>query len=297
MGAVASAERGPWASEGRDAVRAVSGGILFGIPLLYTQEVWLVGGATRPRGAAIVLGLSAVVVFVLNRTAGFRSTKDVRAVDAFWDTVEALAVGVVVVTVVLVLLREITGDTPTGVGLGKVLYQALPFCLGVGLARHFFHDDSAGGGGDTSSADGDGGTTASDGDGDGMGPTVADLGVTFLGAVFIALNIAPTEEISALSATMGPQWLLALVVASLVVSYAIVFVAGFSGEERRRAQGGVLQHPVAETLFCYLVALGAAALMLLLFRKLEGPWDLALGNVVVLGLPAAVGGAAGRLAL
>lgn len=297
MGAVASAGRGPWASEGRDVVRAVSGGILFGIPLLYTQEVWLVGGATRPRGAAVVLGLSAVVVFVLNRTAGFRSMKDVRAVDAIWDTVEALAIGVVVVTGVLVLLREITGDTPTGVGLGKVLYQALPFCLGVGLARHFFHDDSSGGGGATSAADGDGGTTASDGDRDGSGSTVADLGVTFLGAVFIALNIAPTEEISALSAAMGPQWLLALVVASLVVSYVIVFVAGFSGEERRRAQGGVLQHPIAETLFCYLVALGATVLMLLLFRKLEGPWDLALGNVVVLGLPAAVGGAAGRLAL
>lgn len=294
---MAAAERGPWASEGRDAVRAVSGGILFGIPLLFTQEVWLVGGATRPRGAAVVLGLSAVVVFVLNRTAGFRSMKDVRAADAFWDTVEALAIGIVAVTVVLVLLREITGDTPVGVGLGKVVYQALPFCLGVGLARHFFHDGPAGGDGGASSADGEGTTTASEADGAGMGSTVADLGVTFLGAVFIALNIAPTEEISALTAAMGPQWLLALVAASLVVSHAIVFVAGFSGEERRRAQGGVLQHPVAETLFCYLVALGAAALMLLLFRKLEGPWDLALGNVVVLGLPAAVGGAAGRLAL
>lgn len=290
-----AAERGPWAAEARDAVRAVCGGILFGIPLLYTQEVWLVGGATRPRGAAVVLGLSGVVVFALNRTAGFRSTKDVRAVDALWDTVEALAIGIAVVAAVLVLLREITGATPVGVGLGKVLYQALPFCVGVGLARHFFHDESAGG--DVDRSAGGGGVDDGGADDDGMVPTVSDLGVTFLGAVFIGLNIAPTEEISALAAATGPQWLLALIVASLTVSYAIVFVAGFSGEERRRSQRGVLQHPVAETLFCYLVALGAAALMLLLFRKLEGPWDLALGNVVVLGLPAAVGGAAGRLAL
>ena len=282
-----SPDRGEWAGELRDAARAVSGGMLFGIPLLYTMEVWDVGGATRPIQALSVLGLSFVAVFALNRTAGFRSTKDVRAGDALADTVEAVAIGIVAVTLVLVILREVNGSTPVGVALGKVLYQALPFCLGVGLARHFLHDERSG----TSAKGQDGG------DDDGLDPTVSDLGVTFLGAVFVGLNIAPTEEVTSLAAEMGPPWLLAVVATSLVVSYGIVFVAGFSGEHRRRSQGGVLQRPLAETLFCYLVALAAAGLMLFLFRRLEGPWTLALSNVVVLGLPASVGGAAGRLAL
>lgn len=276
---------GGWATERRDLVRGVSGGMLFGIPVLFTMEVWEIGGSADASHALAVLGVTAAVLFALNRTAGFRSTKDTRIVDAAADTVEAVAIGLVSVTLVLVVLRELTGSTSVGVGLGKVVYEALPFCLGVGLARHFL-------GG---SGDGDGGREV-DGE-EGLDPTVADVGVTALGAVIIALNVAPTEEVKVLIAAMGPVWLVAMVAVSLAVSYGIVFAAGFTGEDRRRASAGSLQQPVAETIFCYLVAIGVAALMLLVFRRIDGPWDETLARVVVLGLPATVGGAAGRLAL
>lgn len=85
--------------------------------------------------------------------------------------------------------------------------------------------------------------------------------------------------------------------ASLAISYLIVFVAGFSGEQQRRDQAGVLQHPITETVVCYLVALVSAITMLALFHRLRGPWTLDLSRAVVLALPAAVGGAAGRLAV
>ena len=48
-----------------------------------------------------------------------------------------MAIGVVVTAAVLVLLRELTAETPAEVWMGKVLYEAVPFCLGVGVARHF----------------------------------------------------------------------------------------------------------------------------------------------------------------
>src|SRR5213075_2192744 len=83
-----------------------------------------------------VLALLVIPAFALNKTAGFRGSKDVELDDAIADTIEAVAIGLVVSAVVLVLLREIDLTTPASVALGKVIYEALPFCLGVGLARH-----------------------------------------------------------------------------------------------------------------------------------------------------------------
>lgn len=282
---------GPWRTELLEVVRAISGGMLFGVPLLFTMEVWWTGSHTTPAQMVLVLAVLAVPLLVLNLTEGFRSSRDVRVRDAAADSVVALAIGVVVATGVLVLLREITADSPLREALGKVVYEAVPFCLGVGVARHFLRsgrstEDDAG-------SDGDG-----DGDGsDGLSDDLADLGATALGATFIALSIAPTDEVPLIGSTMTPAWLLIVVAASLAVSYGIVFVAGFAGQERRHGQDGPLQHPLTETIVCYLVALGVAAFLLWVFQRgAEPPADL-LTRMVVLGLPAAIGGAAGRLAV
>ncbi|MCU1371384.1 MAG: integral rane protein [Ilumatobacteraceae bacterium] len=285
-------DRGPWAGELIGVVRAVAGGLLFGVPLLFTMEVWWTGTRTSPTQMVAVLSLLFIPLLVLNRTEGFRGQRDVRLVDAAADSIEAMAIGIVVAAVVLVLLRELTLDTPVGVWLGKVLYEAVPFCLGIGVARHFLH------GGRTGDDD--------DGDGDGAGrqriqsgysEDLADLGATTIGAAFIALAIAPTDEIPMISATMTPAWLLVMVAATLLFSYAIVFVAGFAGQEGRRRQQGPFQHPLTETLVCYLVALAVSLFLLWMFQRGQLPAEDLLTRIIVLGLPASVGGAAGRLAL
>lgn len=287
----ATDERGPWVTEAVDLVRAVSGGLLFGIPLLYTMEVWWIGTATEPSRMVAVLLVTFLVVFLLNRTSGFRSTRDVRAVDATLDAVEAVALGLVSVAAVLVLLQEITLDTPLGEALGKVVYEAMPFGIGIALAHHFLRrgrsegDDESG--------------QAKQGEEGELRATAADVGATVIGAVFVAFNIAPTDEVPMLAAALGPPHLLAVVAVSLVVSFCIVFVAGFSNEEQRHEQQGILQHPVTETVACYLIALVCAAAMLWFFQRLDAasPWQESLSHVLVLGLPASVGGAAGRLAV
>lgn len=283
---------GPWKAELSDLVRAMSGGLLFGVPLLYTMEVWWTGERTSPQQMAVVLALLFVPAFVLNKTAGFRTSRDVRLVDAAADTIETLAVGMVVTAVVLVLLRQINIDTPTGSIVGMVLYESFPFCLGVGVARHFLTGSR-----DTEEEPGDDGTDSDGADENALNETLADVGATTIGAVFVSLTIAPTDEIPMIAAGIDPLWLLVFVVASLLISYAIVFAAGFSGEERRRAQRGIFQKPITETVACYLVALAVAVVMLWVFRRGLDPWADGVTRVVILGLPAAIGGAAGRLAI
>ena len=88
-----------------------------------------------------------------------------------------------------------------------------------------------------------------------------------------------------------------MVVASLLASYGIVFVAGFSGQGARRTHRGAFQRPITETVVCYLLSLAVALLLLWMFQRGVEPWNDVLARVIVLGFPAAIGGAAGRLAI
>ena len=71
---------------------------------------------------------------------------------------------------------------------------------------------------------------------------MADVGATVTGAVFVALAIAPTDEVRMLASAMNARWVLTLVGVSLLVSYAIVFEAGFTNEP---ADGAALAIGVA----------------------------------------------------
>jgi putative integral membrane protein (TIGR02587 family) len=285
-GKAATAEaEGSAVTELRDAVRGFSGGMLFGIPLLYTMEVWWLGTHTEPGQMLLVLVATFAVLLLLNLTGGFRSRSNAGLGGTLQDSVEALAIGLLSSALVLALLREIGPQIGFEEALGKVVYEAMPFALGVSIARHFLNGDRI----------------DPDEEMEGAAPnaTVMDLGAAAVGAVFFALNIAPTDEVPMIAAAIGPMGLLLLVPFSLLVTYLIVFAAGFTNAEGRHEQEGILQHPLTETLAAYLVALAMTLLLLVLFQRVDSAhtWAEVLGEVVVLGLPAAVGGAAGRLAV
>jgi putative integral membrane protein (TIGR02587 family) len=237
-----------------------------------------------------------IVVFLLNYTEGFRKRRNNWRVDeAAIDTVEAMAIGFVCSAFMLWLLQEITPETSLKESLGKVVFEGLPFTLGVALANQVLQEGNQ----DNSIA-----TTQKDNDiskhkQNGLHATFADLGATLIGAIVIAFNIAPTDEVPMLAAAISPPWLLALMAASLVISYAIVFQAGFSDQQKRRQQKGIFQRPLSETTISYLVSLLASVVMLFFFQKVTfaDTWMMWLEHTLVLGLPATIGGAAGRLAI
>lgn len=286
------AETNIWLSELQDILRGAAGGFLFGIPLLYTIEVWAIGSATAPANLLAVLTTTLIVVWLLTQVEGFRRTLTLRPLETVIESIEAVGIGVVCAAIALILLRRITPDTPLSEALGKLIFEAVPFSLGVALARSILNRDrqrqrrivnrrsqqlrvvSL--------------LTLQD--------TLIDIDATLIGAVLIAFSIAPTEEIPTLAASLPPLWLLLIIGASLIMSYGIVFASGF-GDRSERLQRGLLLSPVAETLVAYLVTLVASTVMLVFFQQLNpgDPWQEWLSNVVVLGLPASVGGAAGRI--
>lgn len=277
-----------WRTEIGDLIRGASGGFLFGIPLLYTMEVWWIGSFISPLRMMLALVFTFLIVFFLNQTAGFRRSGNVNTMDSFMDAVQALAIGIVCSGLVLMLLQEITLQTPLTEALGKLIYESTPFTLGVALANQFLGNDEEGRAGNVS-----------DCDGRQFNATVADISATLIGATIIAFNIAPTDEIPMLASAVTNLWLLLVMLASLVISYCIVFASGFPKQQQRQRHQGIFQRPMSETIAAYLVSLVAAMMMLFFFEKvtLDDPWQVWLSYTLLLGLPAAVGGAAGRLAV
>ncbi|NJR17036.1 MAG: TIGR02587 family membrane protein [Calothrix sp. CSU_2_0] len=282
-----------WKNEINDIFRGICGGLLFGIPLLYTMEVWWIGSLIKPQIMIIAIALTFITIYFLNRTEGFRKyRKQNRPYEAVLNTVEAMAIGIVCSTLMLILLQEITADNFFKESLGKIIFESVPFTLGVALANQFLGENN-------STSETRNSNKKSKNNSDQLHATLSDIGATLIGATVIAFNIAPTDEITMLAASFSPIWLLLIIGTSLLVSYGIVFQAGFSNQQKRQQQRGIFQRPSSETIMAYLVSLFASALMLWFFQKLTftDPWTMWLDHTLLLGLPASIGGAAGRLAI
>lgn len=287
----------PWLNEFNDIIRGASGGFLFGIPLLYTMEVWWIGSQTAPSLMLVILAITFVVVLLLNHTEGFRKIQSKQFFDTVMDSFEALAIGIVSATCILFTLGEITQETPLNEALGKLILESVPFSLGAALAGAFLSGDRWS---SSNNQDSDQqGNRNNQGKESNFNATLADIGGTLIGAMIIAFNIAPTDEIPMLDAAIAPPRLLAIIAVSLLISYGIVFQAGFTTQKQRRQQKGIFQRPISETVMSYLVSLFASAFMLFFFHRLslDDPWTLWMSRTLILGLPATIGGAAGRLAI
>jgi putative integral membrane protein (TIGR02587 family) len=288
-----------WSKEFGDLINGVSGGFLFGIPLLYTMEVWFIGSHVQPSVLIYILITTYIVIFLLNRAEGFRRKSSYRVVEAAAESVEALAIGTFCAALMLVVLQRITWETSLNEGLGKIIFEGVPFSLGVALSRSILSGERELSAASKSSKEKPVQQKRKTPTKTMWKHTLADLSATLIGAVFIAFAIAPTDEVPMLAAAASPFWILAIMATSLLVSYTIVFAAGFTNQKKRHQQQGFFQRPSGETVFSYLVSLLASVLMLWFFQQLswEDPWDLWLSYTVILGLPSTIGGAAGRIAV
>lgn len=283
-----------WTEELRAILRGAAGSFLFGIPLLYTVEVWAIGSSTDSLRLLVVQAVTFVVVLLLTQIEGFRRSLSINPIETVLESIEALGIGIICAAIALLLLRRITLETPLSEALGKLIFEGVPFSLGVTLARSTLERRRASTRRTIEAAPTFLPTTVSFRGV--LGDTLADIDATIIGAIVIAFSIAPTEEIAIIASGLPSLWLLLIMAASLLISYVIVFASGFT-DRSERAQRGLLLSPLTETLVTYIVVLGASTLMLVFFQQLSSsdPWQEWLGNIIVLGLPASVGGAAGRI--
>lgn len=284
-----------WRQEGRDLMAAIAGGSIVGMPLIYTMEMWFRGMTLSPWHVLSVIGAILVVNFFFCLISGFRDDKGVDS--ALSDSITSVGIALLFSSLMLWLVGAISAARSWGELLGKVVLEAAAVSLGVAFANVHFRGKSRTG----ENENGNGGdpTTPPDETDDPeraqLIEDVRDIGATIAGSVLFALNIAPTEEIVLVATRLGPWAQLLLLAASLMLCYVILFASGF--EDQPVYVKSLVQSPWAETFLTTGVALLTALVLLWLLGErtaFSSPANL-VGCVVALGVPATVGGAAGRL--
>ena len=283
---------GPWRREAHDFTRAFSGAFLFGAPLLFTMEMWQIGLYVERWKLFIFLLLAFLVNLGLNHVAGFKDEAHTFG-KALNQAVDAVAVGIVGASAVLLVLDRIGPGEPLDSIVGQIAMQAVPLSIGASTANVVLNRGNQQEDGEDG---GDGGRDASNS----WLATLNDLGATIAGGIVVGFSIAPTEEVPLLAGELDYLHKLALIGLTLVVTYGIVFASGFDPEhagEAGRQSTGIFQHPITETAMSYIVSLLVALVTLFLLDQIApgDPVTAIVAQTLVLGFVTSIGGAAGRV--
>ncbi|MEO7296778.1 MAG: TIGR02587 family membrane protein [Candidatus Limnocylindria bacterium] len=270
----------------RDLVRATGGGLLVGLPLLFTLEMWAHSFLLPSWKIVVLLGVAFVVVVGYSAVSGFR--RDRTWTELLIDSVETMGIAAVVATAALLLLGRIGLETGLRDAVGKIALEMIPVAFGVSLAGAQLASPD-----DDPEEAADQGSTIADGNGAGA---FARLFIAAGAGLLFALNIAPTEE-PMLLGVEAEWWLLLLVIpATLAITFALVFHADFRGGRSLEVGDSALDHPLTETLAAYAVSLLVSLLLLWAFGRTEGAsWSSIVGQTIMLAVVASFGAAAGRL--
>jgi putative integral membrane protein (TIGR02587 family) len=259
--------------QARAYIRATGGGLLVGLPALFTQEVWSHAVLLPAWKILLLLGLALLVVLGYNWITGFR--KDSTMAEVVIDSIEAMGIGVVVSLVALIVLGRIDGGTSLRDAVGQVAVESIPIAFGASLARAELGGDEGGGRGRR------------------FGP-FERLFLAAGGALLFSHNVAATEEPVTIGIEASPGMLLGLMATTLLVTLALVFVAEFRGRSHRGE--GILGHASAETVAAYAISLGVAWVLLWSFGRIDGAGlPAVLGMTIGVGTFASLGAAVGRI--
>ena len=116
------------------------------------------------------------------------------------------------------------------------------------------------------------------------------------GAVFVAFNVAPTEEVILIAYTMTPWHAVALAAVSILLLHLFVYAVGFAGQEEPPDYAGFWLTFLHFTIAGFGIALLVSLYVLWTFERTAGldVSDVAM-MMVVLAFPASLGAATARL--
>ncbi len=259
--------------------RAFAGAIIFTLPLLMTMEMWWLGFTMPAWKLALLLALFFPFLVLLSWHVGFEPTFSWR--DDAVDALVAYAVGFIAGGLLLWLLGELRPDMSPRELVGKVALQAVPGSIGALLSQTQLGEREEPG----EARGGESGYWS-------------ELFVMGAGAVFLAFNLAPTEEMVQIAFKLSNVATVVLMLASLVAMHTFVYAVSFRGRPQDHHRASSASLFLRFTVTGYVLALAISGFMLWSFGRLEGvALAPALQAMAVLGLPAAIGAAAARLIL
>ena len=251
--------------------------MIFALPMLMTMEMWALGFHVDPWRLALLLALMVPLLVRLSRYGGIRTTQSWR--DDLADALVVVGMAALATALILALFGVITADMPLRDVLGKVGLQTFPAAIGAMLARNQLGERAARREQDAQERTWHG-----------------ELFLMGIGALFLSLNISPTEEVVLIAYKMNIWQEIALLLGTIILMHIFVYRLEMRGSARHGAGGRILAIFLRFTLAGYALVLLVSCYTLWTFGRMDGTGPAEIASaVVVLSFPGAIGASAARL--
>jgi putative integral membrane protein (TIGR02587 family) len=265
--------------------RGAAGALLFSVPMLMTMELWELGDYTKRSRLLVMLLLNIPLLVILAHRIGFELTFTWR--QALRDATIAFGLGIAISGVMLTMMGILKPDTTLTSIVGRIAIQSVPASIGALLGRSQL-------GGGTGRKETDDGAVPDH-------PSSSysrELFLMGVGALFLNLNVAPTEEVILISYKMTPWHALAAIIIAIAIMHAFVYAVSFRGTHEI-PDGEPRWHAFFRfTLPGYVVTMLISLYVLWVFGRLDGTAGTQiLMSAIVLSFPGAIGAASARLIL
>ncbi|WP_377294337.1 TIGR02587 family membrane protein [Rhizobium sp. SG2393] len=263
--------------------RGLAGALLFCLPMLMTMEMWFLGLYIHPVRLLVLCAVNLPMLVLLAHYIGFEKSISWRT--ACRDAITAYGLAIVVSAGFLLMFNVLGPQSPAETLVATIALQAVPASIGALLGRSQL--------GDTSDGDNEDDDNAVPETGYGR-----ELFMMVVGALFLNLNVAPTEEMNLIAFKITPIHTLLMVVTSIVLMHGFVYAVQFRGGHKRAEGAGWWRPFLVYTIPGYVLALLVSLYVLWTFERLESvSLQQIITTTVVLGLPGAIGAASARLIL
>jgi len=266
-----------------DLSRAFGGALIFSFPMLMTMEMWHLGFYMDRWRLVIFIVLAVPMLAALSFYDGFEDTFSTR--DDVLDAFIAFAVGFAASASMLFFFGVVKPGMSADEIIGKISLQAITAALGAMFAQSLL-----GSTGEVEEGAEDRKRSAS---------YAGQLFLMSVGAVFLSMSLAATEEMILISYQMSAWHSVALAIFTILVMHGFVYAVEFVGHEK------VLTPDMPFwSVFLRFTVVGYACVLLISFYILwtfgmidNLGFEEKLKAAIVLGFPAALGASASRLIL
>lgn len=220
--------------------RGTAGALLFALPMLMTMEMWFLGLYINPWRLLLLCILNLPLLLLLARRIGFENIHSWG--QALRDAITAYGLGIAVSAAVLLLFGILNDQMTVSTIITKIALQSVPASIGALLGRSQLgqHSDAQ---------------DEEEGEYSGKTGYLHELFMMMVGALFLNLNVAPTEEMILIAYKVTPYHILALCLLSIAIMHGFVYALHFKGSHQLHEGQHWWQSFIRFTLPGYVIAI------------------------------------------
>ncbi|SRX55518.1 TIGR02587 family membrane protein [Aequorivita sp. CIP111184] len=269
----------------KDYGRGITGGLLFSLPMLYTMELWWAGFIANSLQLIVYFIVGMFLLMVYNHYVGIR--REHSFLEGLEESIEEMGMALLLTVFILWVTGRLAPNMSLNEISGKIIVEAVTVAIGISVGKSQLGSE----GDEKNDKDEDEQNKWS------KNPNILrSVNIALCGAILIASNVAPTDEVMVIALEAEIFKLLLIALLSIGIGGAVLYYINFKGAKEAVLQPHNFKQVVFGTVIMYAVALASSAFMLWFFGRFDG---LSLYGIVaetvVLGFPAALGASAGRL--